>query len=73
MSPLLGARRRNALFGLAVLVTGTVGGTFAVFGSAAQASVSLSCPQGNDQVQGRRQRDRRLEQRGVGVAHGESD
>src|SRR5438309_12130886 len=46
MSPLLGARRRNAVLGLAVLLFGTVGGSFAVFESAAQASVNLSCPQG---------------------------
>jgi LPXTG-motif cell wall-anchored protein len=46
MTSLIGARRRNALLGLAVLITGTLGGTFAVFGTAAQASVNLSCPAG---------------------------
>jgi LPXTG-motif cell wall-anchored protein len=47
MTSLIGARRRNALLGLAVLITGTLGGTFAVFGTAAQAeSVNPSCPAG---------------------------
>jgi LPXTG-motif cell wall-anchored protein len=46
MSPRIGARRLNIVLSLGVLLLGTLGGTFAVFQTAAQASVNLSCPQG---------------------------
>jgi hypothetical protein len=47
MSSRIGARRLKVILSLGVLVLGTLGGTFAVFESAAQAdSVNLSCPQG---------------------------
>jgi LPXTG-motif cell wall-anchored protein len=50
MSPRLGrARRLNVVIGLAVLVMGMLGGTFTLFGRAAQASVNLSCPDGTSE------------------------
>src|SRR6185436_4953595 len=50
MSPRLGrARRLHVVIGLAVLVMGMLGGTFTLFGRAAQASVNLSCPDGTSE------------------------
>ena len=50
MSPRLGrARRLNVVIGLAVLIMGMLGGTFTLFGRAAQASVNLSCPDGTSE------------------------
>src|SRR5258705_11951245 len=46
MSPRLGRARLKVVIGLAALVTGMLGGAFALFEPAAQASVNLSCPQG---------------------------
>src|SRR5580765_5152201 len=49
MSPRLGRARLKVVIGLAALVTGMLGGGFALFESAAQASVNLSCPQGTSE------------------------
>src|SRR4051812_15352820 len=49
MSPRLGRARLKVVIGLLALVTGMLGGAFALFEPAAQASVNLSCPQGTSE------------------------
>ena len=49
MTPRLGRARLKVVIGLAALVTGMLGGAFALFEPAAQASVNLSCPQGTSE------------------------